>query len=281
MPALGKPDTVERRLQRFLANQRLDWAQCCQALAAWVLSHLSGRGPVVLLGDETSLQQRLKVLAVSLAYRGRAIPLAGWCYPSTQWPMGQVQLITTLLTWVAAGLADRRPVLVQADRGIGTPPELLRAIDRLGWFYLVRGTKPVRLRVDGHAPVSFARLVSQPGDAWRGQVAAFKQAGWISCWAQGRWQPGHAERANVLWLVMVLAYVWMLNLGTQVAHTARLRRELTRGGQPRFSRFTLGLCLLRRRLLLGRRLTVRLRLIIHPPPLPKVLCITLPHRGGV
>ena len=314
VPALGKPDTVERRLQRFLANQRLDWAQCCQALAAWVLSHLSGRGPVVLLVDETSLQQRLKVMVVSLAYRGRAIPLAWWCYPPTQWPMGQVPLITTLLTWVAAGLADRRPVVVQADRGIGTSPELLRAIDRLGWYYLVRVTKQVRVRVDGQAPVPFAQLVSQPGDAWRGQVAAFKQAGWIRCWAQGRWQPGHAEpwllltnhpdaqsdwysmrmweelafrdfksygwhwqrsrvwraeRANVLWLVMALAYVWMLNLGTQVAHTARLRRELTRGAQPRFSLFTLGLRLLRRRLLLGRRLTVRLRLIAHPPPHPK------------
>ena len=82
---------------------------------------------------------------------------------------------------------------------------------------------------------------------------------------------GLARRAgHVLWLVMALAYVWMLNLGTQVAHTARLRRELTRGGQPRFSLFTLGLRLLRRRLLLGRRLTVRLRLIAHPPPLPKV-----------
>ena len=314
VPALGKPATVERRLQRFLANQRLDWAQCCQALAAWVLSHRSGRGPVVLLVEESSLQQRLKVMAVSLAYRGRAIPLAGWCYPPTQWPMGQVQLITTLLTWVAAGLADRRPVLVQADRGIGTSPELRRAIDRLGWYYLVRVTKQVRLRVDGHAPVPFARLVSQPGDAWRGQVVACKQAGWIRCWAQGRWQSGHAEpwllltnhpdaqrdwyslrrweelacrdckaygwqwqrsrvwraeRANVLWVVLALADVWMLNLGTQVAHTARLRRELTRGGQPRFSLFTLGLRLLRRRLLLGRRLTVRLRLITHPPPLPK------------
>ena len=314
VPALSKPATVERRRQRFLANQRLDGAQCCQALAAWVLSHLSGRGPVVLLVDETSLQQRLKVMAVSLAYRGRAIPLAWWCYPPTQWPMGQVPLITILLTWVAAGLADRRPVVVQADRGIGTSPELLRAIDCLGWYYLVRGTKQVRLRVDGHAPVPFARLVSQPGDAWRGQVAACKQAGWIRCWAQGRWQPGHAEpwllltnhpdaqsdwysmrmweelacrdfkpygwhwqrsrvwraeRANVLWLVPALAYVWMLSLGTQVMHTARLRRELTRGAPPRFSRFTLGLRLRRRRLLLSRRLTVRLRLITQPPPLPK------------
>ena len=32
---LDKPDTVERRLQRFLANPRIDWSQCCKALASW------------------------------------------------------------------------------------------------------------------------------------------------------------------------------------------------------------------------------------------------------
>lgn len=178
VPVLGKHDTVERRLQRFLANPRLDWAQCCQALAAWVLGRLSGRGPVVLLVDETSLQARLKVMAVSLAYRGRAIPLAWWCYPQARWPMGQVELITTLLTWVATGIAKRRVVLVQADRGIGTSPELLRAIDRLGWYYLVRVTKQVRVQVDAQAPVPFTQFVPQPGTAWHGQVAAFKKAGW-------------------------------------------------------------------------------------------------------
>ena len=60
-----------------------------------------------------------------------------------------------------------------------------------------------------------------------------------------------------------------MNLGTQVAHTARLRREITQGRQQRFGRFILGLRLRRRRLFLGRRLTVRLRLIAHPPPFPK------------
>ena len=118
VPALGSPIPSSAGCNGSWPTSASTGPQCCQALAAWVLSHLSGRGPVVLLVDETSLQQRLKVMAVSLAYRGRAIPLAWWCYPPTQWPMGQVQLITTLLTWVAAGLADRRPVLVQADRGL-------------------------------------------------------------------------------------------------------------------------------------------------------------------
>ena len=95
LPALGKPDTVERRLQRFLANPKIDWAQCCKALASWVIGSLRGDGLIVLLVDETSLNERLKVMAVSFAYRGRAIPLAWWCYTQEQWPMRQVELITT------------------------------------------------------------------------------------------------------------------------------------------------------------------------------------------
>ena len=212
---------------------------------------------------------------------------------------------------MAAGLADRRPVLGQADRGLGPSPELRRAIDRLGWYYLVRGTTQGAGRGDGHAPVPFARLVSQPGVArWRpasrraGSGVGRKAAGspdpaapwllltnhpdaprdWYSmrrweelafrdCKSDGwHWQRSRvwrAERVTVLWVVRPLADVWLLNLGTQVAHPARLRRELTRGGPPRFSLFTLGLRRRRRRLLLGRRRPVRLRLITHPPPLPK------------
>ena len=37
---LAKPDTVERRLQRFLANGRLDVRVACVALTAWVFRAL-------------------------------------------------------------------------------------------------------------------------------------------------------------------------------------------------------------------------------------------------
>jgi len=72
---LGKPDSVERRLQRFLANEQVSWPAGAQALSRWVFQHCSAE-VIVLLVDETSLQERLKVMAVSLAYRGRALPLA-------------------------------------------------------------------------------------------------------------------------------------------------------------------------------------------------------------
>ncbi len=77
---------------------------------------------MLLLVDDTSLQDHLKAMVVSLAYRGKAIPLAWWCYrvlPSAtechrqdQWPLGQVDLILTLLDWVAQGVPAGRGVTV-------------------------------------------------------------------------------------------------------------------------------------------------------------------------
>ena len=68
----------------------------------------------------------------------------------------------------------------------------------------------------------------------------FKSQGWH--WQRSRvWEPAHAAR---LWLVMALAYVWSLSLGTRVLHCPGLQRELTRGRAGRHSVFQLGLRLL-------------------------------------
>jgi hypothetical protein len=315
LASVGKPDSVERRLQRFLSNQRLDWASSAQALAAWVLTALSGP-VVVLLVDETSLQDKLKVMSVGLAYRGRAIPLAWWCYRPHEWPQPQVALISQLLQRIAAVMPPGKTVVVQADRGIGGSPKLLQRIAALGWFYLVRVQGQVRLRLADGRCVAFRELVRRPGQRWAGAVWAFKKAGWQRCWAlacwrrpheqpwlllsnwpqaQGSWygvrmweelafrdlksggwewqrsrvwQPAHANR---LWLVMALAYVWTLSLGTQVVRDRTLRKELSRGKRWAHSVFRLGLRLLRRALSLGRELLCDLLLIPHEPILAKTV----------
>lgn len=307
---LGKPDTVERRLQRFLGNPRVHWQEGCQALSPWVLNSLSTSDLVVLLVDETSLKDKMKVMAVSLAYRGRAIPLAWWCYHQESWPMGQVELITTLLRWVAPGISPHATVLVQADRGIGTSPDFLRAVASLGWYYLVRVQGQVRLALEDGSEVSYSDLVPKRGGRWQGPVHAFKGAGWLQCWAVAQWkakykepwllltnypaargswyglrmweelafkdfkstgwqwQRSHVwqpEHANRLWLVMALAYAWVLSLGTQVIRCPQLRSELTRGKAWRRSVFHLGLRFLKRWLDLGRRLFYQLAFIPHLP----------------
>src|SRR5918996_3133315 len=190
LSGLGKPDTVERRLQRFLSNGQGDWQKCSQALVPWVWGSLKTPSLVELLVAETSLQERLKVMAVSLAYRGRAIPLAWWCYHQEAWPLRQVQLITPLLSWVAQGIPPDTPALVEADRGLGPRPKLLQEIQALGGDYLVRVQGQGHFRVAQGQEVSFASLVSRKGQSWQGPVQAFKKAGWLRCWAVGQWRGG-------------------------------------------------------------------------------------------
>jgi hypothetical protein len=194
LPLLGKADTVQRRLERWLHNGRLDWQACYQAWARWVLGHYSGRR-LVLLVAETKLGERLSVLVVGLAYRGGCIPLAFWCDLPKQWPLGQVELILTLLAWIAPALPTGLIPLVQADRGIGMSPELLRRIQHLGWHFLVRVQKNTRLRREAAPDCPLASLVSQAGQTWRGQGQVFKKAGWLdaSVWVDGVWEVGQAE----------------------------------------------------------------------------------------
>src|SRR5919106_3119271 len=132
-------------------------------------------------------------MAVSLAYRRRAIPLAWWCYHQEAWPLGQVALITTLLSWVAQGIPPDTPALVEADRGLGTSPKLLQEIQALGWYYLVRVQGQVHLRLAQGQEGSFASLVSRKGQSWQGPVQAFKKAGWLRCWAVGQWRGGEPQ----------------------------------------------------------------------------------------
>ena len=192
LPWFGKPDTVERRLQRLLANPRLDWQASATALASWILERWASQATIVLLVDETSLQSHLKAMVVSLAYRGRALPVAWWCYRQDAWPMGQVELIISLLDQLAPILPAGRTVLVQADRGIGTSPGLLRAIEARGWYFLVRVQRGVHVQVDGHE-VEVGMLAPKPGARWGGAVQVFKKAGWCSWWVVAQWPKRYGQ----------------------------------------------------------------------------------------
>ena len=83
LPFLGIPDTVEARLRGFIEN-----------LAGLVIRNLPKKDPVVLLVDETSLRDKLKAMVVAVAYECRAVPAAARLCEQTEWPMGQVELIT-------------------------------------------------------------------------------------------------------------------------------------------------------------------------------------------
>ena len=39
---IGKLDSVQRRLERFVDNKRINWQSCCVAWSRWVLSRYTG-----------------------------------------------------------------------------------------------------------------------------------------------------------------------------------------------------------------------------------------------
>ena len=73
-PASTTPAATKRRLERTLANDRLDPDSVWPQLARAVLGGWAG-GPIVLILDETPNRNDLRCLKITLAYRKRALPV--------------------------------------------------------------------------------------------------------------------------------------------------------------------------------------------------------------
>jgi hypothetical protein len=188
---LGKPSTVQRRLERWIANGRIDIRLSCQSWSRWLLGRVK-TGRIILLVDETKLGQWLSVMVVGVAFGGHCIPLAWWCYHEKAWPMKQVALIGELLSWAAVGVPAGCVPLVQADRGIGCSPDLIRAVQGLGWRFLFRVQKSTRFRTHQGKAHRLDDLI-MPGQCWSGSGFVFKKAGWLPATVHLIWQAGYAE----------------------------------------------------------------------------------------
>jgi hypothetical protein len=226
---VGKPESVRRRLERFVANPHIDWQVGCRQWACWVLGQTATLYPVLLV-DETKLGQHLRVMVVGLAYQSCCIPLAFWAY--VQMPLPQVELIETLLRWVMAALPEGSQPLLQADRGIGTSPDLIRAVEGLGWHYLFRVQNDTHLRTQAGRSHPLKHLV-QRGETWRGRGLVFKKAGWLSATVLVIWQAAYAEP----WcLVTNAAYITDFTYGLRYWQEASFRDFKSDGWQWQTSR---------------------------------------------
>jgi hypothetical protein len=197
---LGKRETIRQRLRdlfRAGADTRLpcpcDWdvTLCFAPLLRWLLSWWHGK-EIALALDATSHGDRLVVLAISVLYRGTAIPLAWHVLPANQegaWTPHWLRLLALL----APALPAAMTVVVCTDRGLWSP-RLWRAIRDCGWHPIMRIRTDCTVAPTG-GPRRLARLlVPGPGHAWVGTGIAFKpekrQAGTlIVVWQEGQIAP--------------------------------------------------------------------------------------------
>ncbi len=191
VPTRATAASSARRLERLVANDRLDVPALQRDLATAVLRHWAG-GTVLLIVDETPKANDLRSLAVRVGYRRRALPLAAACYPPDAPPEPLPQLIRRLLAAVRDSLpAGCKPVLL-ADRGLAWPT-LVDWCRRHRWHYVLRlqGQTSVR-RTDGRVCTA-RQLVSRPGQRWLGPADVFKKAGWRRANVVAYWRRGCPE----------------------------------------------------------------------------------------
>jgi hypothetical protein len=114
--------SVERGLQRWLANERILMKALFGLWITWVL-RLWGKAALLLLVDATKLSDHLAVMMVGVAYQSSAIPLIWRAYVPSEYPQeGQVALLSALLSQLRAFLPSDQAALLLADRGLGTSP---------------------------------------------------------------------------------------------------------------------------------------------------------------
>lgn len=187
-------ESTARRWRRFLDNERFPLAAFFAQWSAWVVRGL-GHKQITLVVDETKIHDRMGIMLVGLAWEGRCLPLAWRTYranSAADYPAeGQVKMIEGLLQQIKAGLDDEVQVLVLADRGIGTSPDLCRAVAGLGWRYLFRVTCQTKVLTAAGA-LTIAQQV-QPGEIWAASGTVFKKRGQIPAYARALWSPGYDD----------------------------------------------------------------------------------------
>src|SRR3954469_16163921 len=181
----ARPASVERRLERLMANDRLDPDSLWPQLARSVLGGFAG-GPIVLILDETPNRNDLRCMRITLAYRKRALPVACACYALGEQPEPMPELVVGLFRQVAACLPEGAEVTLLADRGLAWP-RIVDACRELGWHFAIRLQGQTRVRTGDGRECTAADRAPEPGASWHGEAEVFKASGWraaavAACW---------------------------------------------------------------------------------------------------
>ena len=197
-----KEDTVRQQWREFCyeatakrgtARQALGVETCCAPRLAWVVAQWEGT-PLALALDATTLGTRFTVLALSVVYRGWAIPVA-WTVLAATAKHAWRREWWRMLRQVRRAIPRAWTVMVLADRG-WYARWLFRRLTRLGWHPFWRSNTGGPFRPQGHVrAVSLKTLVPEPGTTWQGTGIACKgrqrqrHCTLLACWEAGYQDP--------------------------------------------------------------------------------------------
>lgn len=185
----------ERRLQRFVSNERIDVDVCWKSFLEQILPYWKGK-KVTLVLDPTPYTQEETIVYLGLLVHSRVLPIA-WCVmpQKEHWDQGLWQIVGTLFDLVSPWLKEAECTLL-ADRGLSCLA-LIRLCERAGWHYVLRikaenWVRRKRRRAYGDWQQS-KQWIRKEGDQWYGEVLLWQEhqvAVWLStCWEEGYEEP--------------------------------------------------------------------------------------------
>src|SRR5215472_2734177 len=187
----------EATAKRGTARQALVVEPCFVPLLTWVVEQWEGTQLALAL-DATTLGDRFTVLALSVVYRGCAIPVAWTVLPATAKHAWRREWLR-MLRQVRRAVPRSWTVIVLADRGLYAR-WLFRRITRLGWHPFLRINTGGTFRPQGHVrAVPLKMVVPEPGTTWQGTGIAFKgRHRQLHCTLLACWEAGYKDP----WLIL-------------------------------------------------------------------------------
>ncbi len=162
----AKMSSIERRLARFIANERIGVPLIWKLFLEQVLTPFRGQQLYFVL-DSTPFRDDPTIVYLGLLVHSRVLPMA-WAVMSaqTKWDEGQWDIVGRLLDQVGIHLPDTSCTLM-ADRGLAGMPLVKLCIDH-GWHYVLRVCQEHTCRRFFHGKLEqswkrFEQIVFKPG----------------------------------------------------------------------------------------------------------------------
>jgi len=173
----AKAPSIERRLQRFLSNERIEVEQTWDRFLEQVLPYWRGK-EVTLVLDITPFEEHAQVVYVGLLQQSRVLPLAWKVMPGQQeWDQGLWEIVAELCERVAQALGEADCTLL-ADRGLSCLT-LIQLCQAHGWHYLLRIKQEEYCQRQryGHFQEwqTGSSFVAHVGQSWFGTVRLWKE----------------------------------------------------------------------------------------------------------
>jgi hypothetical protein len=217
----AKMPSIERRLARFVANDRILVPQIWKLFVAQVLAPFRDQRLSMVL-DCTPIDERACIVYLGLLVHSRVLPVAWRVMPAQEpWEQRQWELVGAMLDETQEHLGTAECTLI-ADRGLSGMPLVKLCRDRQ-WHYLLRISKEhtFRRRLKGQGQkwsgwMACGLLARQAGQRWFGAVQLW-QGEPLETYLSAVWEPGHQEA----WLlisdqgagpVQVARYAWRMRV---------------------------------------------------------------------